>query len=438
MSFRFLSPVKGFISATSLLVAFVFLGSSNLNAQNGEEIFSNYCASCHKVDKSSIGPLIKDARTRWADQSSEENLYKWVKNSTEVINSGDAYANKLFKQFSGSVMTPQALSDEQITAVFDYVDGYVAPVAEAGGDVAVSGEPKESDAWIWVLVIAGIFIIIIMSVGSVRRQLQNAVDEQDGLEVNDDLSYMGAFAVWANKNKVLVGLSSLVILLTILINLGNTGHGLGVFEGYNPSQPIAFDHSVHAGQAEINCVYCHNSAEKSKHAGIPSVNVCMNCHKDIQEGTNTGKDEIAKIHSAAGFDAEKLQYTGEGSPIVWNKVHNLPDHVYFNHSQHVAVGKLDCAQCHGDVANITTGKIASTEELNAVEENSIKFTKPTLTMGWCLDCHNQIGIQAEGSEYYDEIHKRLKSNPELLKKFKEDDQLTVRELGGWECAKCHY
>ncbi len=172
--------------------------------------------------------------------------------------------------------------------------------------------------------------------------------------------------------------------------------------------------------------------------GIPSVNVCMNCHRDIQEGTNTGKEEIAKIHAAAGFDADKNQYTGEGTPIVWNKVHNLPDHVYFNHSQHVAVGKIDCAQCHGDVKNIKTGKVATMEELNAVEENSIKFTKQTLTMGWCLDCHNQAGIQSEGSEYYDEIHKRLKNNPEMLKKFKEDDQITVRELGGWECAKCHY
>ena len=147
---------------------------------------------------------------------------------------------------------------------------------------------------------------------------------------------------------------------------------------------------------------------------------------------------LGQIHAAAGFDADKLQYTSEATPIVWNKVHNLPDHVYFNHSQHVAVGKLDCAQCHGDVKNIKTGQVATREELNAVEENSIKFTKQTLTMGWCLDCHNQIGIQAEGSEYYDEIHKRLKSNPELLKKFKEDDQITVRELGGWECAKCHY
>lgn len=438
MSFRFLSPIKGFISATSFLVAFAFLASANVGAQvNGEQIFSDYCSSCHKVDGKSTGPWIKGARQRWADNSSEENLYKWVKNSAEVIKSGDTYANKIFKEYNESPMTPQALSNEQIDAVLEYVDTYVAPVAEVaeGGGETVEAE---SDAWLWILVVLSIFLVVILAVGSVRRQLQNAVDEKEGVEVNDDLTYLQAFAVWANKNKILVGLSSLVILLTILITLGNEGHRVGVFEGYNPSQPIEFDHSVHAGKAEINCVYCHNSAEKSRHAGIPSVNVCMNCHKDIKKGKNTGTEEIAKIHEAAGFDADKLQYTSEGSPIVWNKVHNLPDHVYFNHSQHVAVGKLDCAQCHGDVKNIKTGQVATMEELNAVEENAIKFTKPTLTMGWCLDCHNQIGIQAEGSEYYDEIHKRLKDNPELLKKFKEDDQITVRELGGWECAKCHY
>ena len=439
MSFRFSSPVKGFISAASLLVAFLFLGFSNLNAQpNGEEIFNTYCASCHKPDKNSTGPALQGAKQRWEENSSLDNLYKWVKNSQEVVKAGDPYAVKLFKEWNGSIMTPQPISNEQIDAVLTYVDAYVAPTAQGPESPTGQVEEQESDAWIWVLTISVLFFIIIASVGSVRRQLQNTINEQEGKPTDEDLSYMQAFGKWANKNKVLVGLSSLAILLTVLVKLGAAGHQVGVFDDYNPSQPIAFDHSVHAGNAEINCVYCHNSAEKSKHAGIPSVNVCMNCHKDIHEGKKTGPDEIAKVHAAAGFDPDKMQYTGEGSPIVWNKVHNLPDHVYFNHSQHVAVGKLDCAQCHGDVKNITTGKVATREELNAVEENSIKFEKPTLTMGWCLDCHNQIGVQDAGSEYYDEIHKRLKNNPELLKKFKEDDQITVRELGGWECAKCHY
>jgi predicted HAD superfamily Cof-like phosphohydrolase len=166
----------------------------------------------------------------------------------------------------------------------------------------------------------------------------------------------------------------------------------------------------------------------------------MNCHRNIQKGTYTGTEEIAKIHEAAGFDAEGNAYTGETSPIVWNKVHNLPDHVYFNHSQHVNVGGIDCIQCHGDVKTYNLGKVASVEDINALD-GTTKLTRPVLTMGWCLECHQETGVEVSDkskSGYYKEIHERLKNNPELLKKYLEDDKITVRELGGWECAKCHY
>jgi mono/diheme cytochrome c family protein len=438
MNIYFLKPAKGLIKAFALASAFIFI-SSQLTAQvNGEEIFKNYCSSCHKVDGKSTGPWIKGSRDRWAAQSSMDNLYKWVKNSADVIKSGDPYAVALFNEWKQSPMTAQPLNNEQIDAVLDYVDNWVSPVAPGPTTDGAATVEKESDAWVWVLIISILFVIVILAVGSVRRQLHNAIKENKGEETDDELSYLQMFGQWANKNKILVGLSSLVILLTILISLGNEAMQVGVFEGYNPSQPIEFDHSVHAGKAEINCVYCHSSAEKSKHAGIPSVNVCMNCHRDIHKGQNTGTEEIAKIHAAAGYDPDQNEYTKDATPIIWNKVHNLPDHVYFNHSQHVVVGKIDCAQCHGDVKNIKTGKVATIAELNAVPENTIKFTKQVLTMGWCLECHNQAGVQDQGSAYYDEIHKRLKDNPELLKKFKQDDKITVRELGGWECAKCHY
>jgi len=115
----------------------------------------------------------------------------------------------------------------------------------------------------------------------------------------------------------------------------------------------------------------------------------------------------------------------------------LPDHVYFNHSQHVKVGGIDCIQCHGDVQTYDGGKVASVQEINKLE-GVTKLTKPVLTMGWCIECHNETGVDIEKNNYYNEIHARLKSNPELLKQFKGDDKITVRELGGWECAKCHY
>lgn len=216
---------------------------------------------------------------------------------------------------------------------------------------------------------------------------------------------------------------------------------VNLMEDYHPEQPIAYSHKLHAGQLEIECVYCHNSVEKSKTAGIPTTNVCMNCHKAVSEGSTTGTEEIAKIYEAAGFDPDKMQYTGETKPVQWVKVHNLPDHVYFNHSQHVVVGDLDCKQCHGDMTKETTARVMTKEDLNAVEDNEIKFTRPVLTMGWCIECHSksEIDIQSDdASGYYTEIHKRLKNDKKTYQKYLEDDMVSVAELGGWECAKCHY
>jgi hypothetical protein len=147
--------------------------------------------------------------------------------------------------------------------------------------------------------------------------------------------------------------------------------------------------------------------------------VCMNCHSAISEGPITGKTEIAKIYDAVGWDVDTREYTGETKPIKWVKVHNLPDHVYFNHSQHVKVGEVECKTCHGPVT-----------EMGVAEQFA------PLTMSWCIDCHNKTEVQMAGNGYYDEIHKRLRV--EDLKSFMEDDKISVKELGGWECAKCHY
>jgi hypothetical protein len=126
---------------------------------------------------------------------------------------------------------------------------------------------------------------------------------------------------------------------------------------------------------------------------------------------------------------------------VWNKVHVLPDHVYFNHSQHVVVGGVDCKQCHGDMTKMQeTAKVQPIEELNKIEGN-IKLTKATLTMGWCIECHGakEVTVGDGKNAYYDEIHSRLKKNKSLYRKYLANDgKLTVNELGGWECAKCHY
>jgi hypothetical protein len=130
---------------------------------------------------------------------------------------------------------------------------------------------------------------------------------------------------------------------------------VGVHQGYAPTQPIAFSHKLHAGDAHVPCLYCHFGARTSRHAGIPPSGVCMNCHALLQKQSE---------------DIEKLkELVAERRPIAWVKVHNLPDFVYFNHSQHL-LGGIECQSCHGHV-----------ERMTRVEQQS------PLTMGWCLDCH---------------------------------------------------
>jgi hypothetical protein len=232
--------------------------------------------------------------------------------------------------------------------------------------------------------------------------------DKDGIKYNEGATYTEEFKTWAWKNRLYVGLGSLVIVIALIVTLFLSLYSIDIKENYQPSQPIDFPHSVHAGINGIDCKYCHNSVTESKSAGLPSVNVCMNCHKQINGNTPDQQAQIAKIYEAAGWDGKK--YTGKTKEIVWNKVHVLPDHVYFNHSQHVVVGGVDCKQCHGDMAQLKeTAKVQPVSELN------------------------------KGSGYYDEIHNRLLANDKTLYgKYLEDGKVTVKELGGWECAKCHY
>jgi hypothetical protein len=142
------------------------------------------------------------------------------------------------------------------------------------------------------------------------------------------------------------------------------------------------------------------------HAGIPPASVCMNCHSQVKEGKRTGKKEIEKIYAAIK----------ENKPIEWIKVHNLPDHVYFNHAQHVNAGKLDCAECHGDVAQMD--QVAQVKDLS---------------MGWCIDCHRTKSVQFATNKFYQQYKK-------LHEKFEKGEikKVTPQMLGGDECQKCHY
>lgn len=426
------------------VIAFAFLSTIFSGfAQNGEELFNTHCATCHKVLDNSTGPKLQGVRKKWSDGgSTEASLYQWVKN-WQAAAANDPYAKSVADWSPTAMSVFGFLSDDEITAIFDYADAYVAPVAAGPVNGLTQGPTEEkSNTWVWIL-LAVVFSGVILAVGGVRRQLRFAVEESE-TGAAKDRSYGDELREFIIKNKIAVGIGTLVLVLAILVKGYFTLNDIGVYHNYQPSQPIEFPHSVHAGINGIDCKYCHNSVEKSKSAGLPTVNVCMNCHKGIQGNTDAQKTQIAKIYAAAGWDPEGAgKYTGKGEPIVWNKVHVLPDHVYFNHQQHVVVGGLDCKQCHGDMTKESTARVVPVHELSQIEGN-VPLTRPTLTMGWCIECHGAKEISngtlnTLGSGYYDEIHRRLsKHGKSLYQRMLADEKVTVQELGGWECAKCHY
>jgi cytochrome c551/c552 len=436
---------------SALTIVFV-AGTATTYAQ-GDALFKAKCASCHQPHKNGTGPKLFQVRQKWSDGGAKEgSLYQWV-NNWQTAAANDPYAQTVSAWSPTAMSAFPELKKEEIDAIFDWVDAQPDPSAgPAGGSTdgtttgGLSPEQEESsNSWIWIL-LGVIFVVIILAVGGVRRQLKYVSDEEEGRESSDTLTYAEEFKAWAWKYKTYVGIGTLVLVIGLIVTLFLGLYSIGVVEEYQPSQPIAFPHAIHAGTNGIDCKYCHNSVTKSKSAGLPSVNVCMNCHKQVNGRTPEQQEQISKIYDAAGWNPEGAgKYTGKTKPIVWNKVHVLPDHVYFNHSQHVVVGGVDCKQCHGDMTKMSeTAKVLSIAELNKVEGN-IPLTKPTMTMGWCIECHGAKEISTgaitdtKKDGYYAEIHKRLLNNDKTLYgKYLQDGKVTVSELGGWECAKCHY
>lgn len=181
---------------------------------------------------------------------------------------------------------------------------------------------------------------------------------------------------------------------------------LGRSQGYMPDQPIKFSHKVHAFDNQIDCMYCHYTAEESKTANIPSTELCMNCHIVVREGTHSGKFEIEKL----------VEAHEEGRSVEWIRVHQLPDHAFFSHAQHVGAGKLDCIDCHGDI-----------EQMHIVQQVN------DLSMSWCLECHRETRVDFVDNDYYktfEALHRDLVSGKR--------DSVVAADIGANECAKCHY
>ncbi len=398
-----------------IFFALFFFSAQESNAQaDGAALFKAQCAQCHSVGANKIiGPGLKDVHTR----RNEAWILKWVKNSQSVVKSGDPYAVKLYNDYNQTAMPSFALADEEIQAIFGYVkaEGEKAAAAPAPGAPVPGAAPAEP-GFPWLLLTIILALLVLFAVlGKVKSGLERALRAKQGIPEPVALNPKQKSKNWIRGNKKLIA-----VMIIVLVTLGSVKGwyalaSIGIAQNYEPAQPIKFSHKLHAGTNGISCIYCHSGAEKSRHANIPSPNVCMNCHKYVQQGAQYGTTEIAKIYAALDYDPNTSKYGPNPKPIQWIRVHNLPDFAYFNHSQHVMVGKVECQTCHGPV-----------QEMEVVKQFS------PLTMGWCIQCHRDTEVKMDGNGYYTELHEKLKA------KYGADAKLTVDKIGGLECARCHY
>lgn len=382
----------------------------------GQTLFNANCKSCHKVHAESVGPALANVYER---VPSIDWLKQWIRNSSKVVASGDPYAVQIYEKYKKSQMTAfTSFSDDQIMSILAYIKAetikgpevVAAPVAAAGGEGSGSAV---SSTYMNIILIGMILILVLLMVilGFLVSSLKRFLDQKELSEEDKEVVHSPfTFATITRSN------GFIFIVLFIVGSLGfkaviNGLYSVGVQQGYAPKQPIAFSHKLHAGAYEIDCKYCHTGVMKGKSATIPSVNICMNCHRSVK----TESPQIQKLWAAADWQPETLSFGPNQKPIEWVRIHNLPDLAYFNHAQHVNVAGVECQTCHGPI-----------ETMDVVKQYSL------LTMGWCIDCHRKTDIKAEGNAYYDklqELHNQAKGKSTKMK---------VEDIGGLECAKCHY
>ena len=379
----------------------------------GQALFNGNCKACHRVKQKLIGPALAGVEGR---VPSIAWVLKWVRNSSKVIASGDEYAVKIYNEYNKSQMTSfSGYSDAQILSIMAYVKAeadkpdVAAPVAAGTGPA--SGGPSVPTAYLDAILIGMLLILILLVVilGLIISALKKFLDQKE-LPAEDKEIVHAPFTISTIvQSRGFIFLVLFVVAAVLFKNVIDGLYSIGVQQGYQPKQPIAFSHKLHAGQYEIDCKYCHTGVMKGKQANIPSPNICMNCHSQIKKGS----PEIAKIYAAIGYDSVTASYTGKQKPIEWVRIHNLPDLAYFNHAQHVNVAGVECQTCHGPI-----------QEMDVVKQYSL------LTMGWCIDCHRKTDVNAKGNAYYDkllELHKKNNKAP-----------MKVEDIGGLECGKCHY
>ena len=438
---------KKVLLAVSLLLttsASIYAQDLKGDAKKGEALFKTNCSACHALDKQMVGPALGGVVDRL---KTEQNLgvdwfQKWIKDNKALRASGDKYANEVFEKFKKVEMTQfPSLSDQDVADILEYTTNppKVEPAAEdaSNSPEAQKAAQEEKNQSIIILVslvsIAGLLLWILFRLSQLVK-LQRKSGEISDLDATRIHSLGEFYNKYQTLGKTVMGL----LAVLALYGIWNWLMWVGVYKGYQPEQPIYFSHKIHAGENKIDCQLCHSSAKYGKVSEIPSVNVCMNCHKGIAEYKGKyieeGKDrafytaEIKKIYEAAGWDEGSQSYTGKTKPIEWVRIHNMPDFVYFNHSQHVVAGeqtimkakKVDvvCKACHGQVQEMDKVQMAN-----------------NFTMGWCIECHRTTEVDMTNGynkEYYQKLHDKLK------KQYGGETKMTVDAIGGLECGKCHY
>lgn len=467
MTFSWIKPLKTRVQSISvILLVFLFSGLfSAVQAQDavdkatwdeGKSLFKSHCQSCHLPDKKVTGPQIKGTLDKWSAEADYEGktgkewLYAWIKNWKTPVEAGMPYAVEMAKFDASEMQLNPTLTEADIDKILYYADNfdYVDPSLANGPTnsvptQAVSTFPMKK--FMWILVIGLLLVAFIL--WRVVSSLNRLSAEREGRELAP------AVPIWKNK-KVWTVLGIFAFVLVAYVTASNA-IALGRQQDYQPEQPIKYSHELHAGTYQIECQYCHSAASESKHSNIPSINVCMNCHKNIQSGPQHGRKEIAKIYSAIGYNPNTMTYFEDGvgedvvkaalaeylsqdyeegkvnndelsasidnayemfdKPVEWVRIHNLPDHVYFNHAQHVNAGNVECQTCHGNI-----------QEMEVVAQHA------PLSMGWCINCHRETEVDMGNSYYqvYEKYHEDLKSGA--------IDKVTVEDIGGTECQKCHY
>lgn len=461
------------------LLVLIFNTASAQNALKGQELFLQKCASCHAADMKSklSGPALGGVTERWA---SRNDLYEWIRNSQRMINEvKHPRALELWAQWKPTVMNSfPELKNEDIDDMLLYIEnvaknGCAEPPCQAAAAAAgAEGGAKKAEGGtsylLWMLIITLIFGVALL--GRYINSLSRLAQRQTGEEIEEEKSVL----------QILLNPTVVKLFIFALVLLGgyttvNTAIGLGRQQGYAPEQPIKFSHALHAGKHGIDCQYCHDGARRSKHGLIPAMNTCMNCHAAVNKGPQYGTAEILKIYASTGYnpnangvvyfkETDSLGYRMKqyedwlmsmadeaelksnpdkvkqsvqeqlqaikpfiGKTVEWVKIHNLPDHAYFNHAQHVTVGKVECQTCHGKI-----------QEMEVVKQYA------PLSMGWCINCHRQTQVKFSENEYYAGKGANGEANYKHFEKYYKEIEagkrsgVTVEDIGGLECQKCHY